>query len=85
MSKIDKISRLAIQNQISTISMHIPSLVLVKTVGVSLKASEDVLMSNNCMKIWCTVTLKEYQNLVYCNLAAILQIFFQFNRIQIRA
>ena len=37
------------------------------------------------MKIWCTVTLTEYKNLVYCNLAAILHIFFLPNNIQIAA
>ena len=26
----------------------------------SLKASEDALISNNSMKFWCTVALKEY-------------------------
>ena len=35
------------------------------------------------MKIWCTVTLKEHENLVYCNLAAILHIFFLSNNMQI--
>ena len=32
-----------------------------------------------------TVILKEYENLVYCNLAAILHIFFISNNIQITA
>ena len=58
--------------------------VLVKTVGgVSLKASEDALLSSNSMKIWHTVTLKEYENLIHCNLAAILHIFLA-NKIQIK-
>ena len=56
-----------------------------ETVGVSLKASKDALLSNKSMKISCTVILKEYENLVYCNLAAILYIFFLSNNIQITA
>ena len=36
------------------------------------------------MKIWCTVTLKDYENLVYCNLAAILHFFFLSNNIQVQ-
>ena len=35
------------------------------------------------MNIWCTVTLKEYETLVYFYLAAILHIFFLSNNIQI--
>ena len=35
-------------------------------------------------KSWCNVTLK-YENLVYCNLDAILHIFFLSNNIQITA
>ena len=43
------------------------------------------------MKIWCTVTLKKFEKkkkekkVVYCNLAAILHIFFLSNNIQITA
>ena len=50
-----------------------------------MKSSEDALIRNNSMKIWCTVTLKVYGNFVYCNLAAILHIFFLSNNIQITA
>ena len=57
-----------------------------KTVGgVSLKASEYTLISYNSMKTLCIVTFKEYENLVYCNLVAILHIFFLSNNIQITA
>ena len=48
-----------------------------------MKASEDALISNSSMKISCTITLKEYENLVYCNLAAILHIFFLSYNIQL--
>ena len=51
--------------------------------GGSLKASEDASISNNFMKICCTVTLQDYKNLVYCNLAAILHIFVLSNNIQL--
>ena len=37
------------------------------------------------MEFWCTVTWKEYENLVYCNLAAILHVFFLSSNIQIKA
>ena len=36
------------------------TMALVKTVGVSLKASEDALISNNSMKIWYTVTWLQF-------------------------
>ena len=53
--------------------------------GSSLKASEDALISHNSMKNWCTVTLTEYKKLGYCNLAAIVHIFFVSNNKQITA
>ena len=59
---------------------NLETMVLVKTVGgVILKASEDVLISNNLLK--CGVTFKEYENSVYCNMAAVLHIFFLSNDI----
>ena len=65
---------------VSLCSLNITS--TCETVGARLKASEDALISDNSMKIWSTVTLKENENLVYCNLAAILCILFLSNNIQ---
>ena len=51
--------------------------------GISLEANEVTLISNNYMKIWCTLTLKDYDNLVYCDVAVIFHMFFLSNNIQI--
>ena len=35
------------------------------------ESKEVIMISDNSMKIWCIVTLKQYENLVYCNLKII--------------
>ena len=44
--------------------------------GVSLKAKEGELISSYSMKIWYTVTLKDYEHLVYFNLVLFFTPFY---------
>ena len=50
-----------------------------------IKTAGGVIQKSQVRKLCCTVTLKVYENSVYCNLAAILHIFILSNNIQITA